>query len=198
VFHTVCLEVPVDEDIPAYGNDYGLMAHINDENEDFYSDLALYLRDVTHLQAIGVTVANISRVTAQQVVIRMTFAQPQVEVSSSNGRAAKPGARTVLRALRQTYTACLVHKLTRIRISCWKPIPLNYSVVLRADYCVAHSHIGTESIANFCGIKVPELSHEPRQHSNQSSLGLAKWFSIWHLIVKCTLHYKTGRQNSWP
>jgi hypothetical protein len=90
VFQALCLDVPENDDIPAYGNDYGIMARINDENEDFYSDLAAYLRDVTHLQAVGVTVANISRVTAHQVVVRLGFSLPGVEVKSSGGRVAEP------------------------------------------------------------------------------------------------------------
>jgi hypothetical protein len=100
VFQALCLDVPEDDDIPSYGNDYGIMARINDENEDFYSDLAVYLRDVTHLQAVGVTVANMSRVTAHQVVVRLGFSLPGVEVKSSGGRIAEPVKNRLMKMMR--------------------------------------------------------------------------------------------------
>jgi hypothetical protein len=100
LFQTLSLDVPEDAEIPAFGNSYGLMSRINDENEDFYSDLAIYLRDVTHLQALGVTVANTSRVTAQQVVVRLGFEQPEVEVKSSGERAAEPVREHLMKMLR--------------------------------------------------------------------------------------------------
>ena len=100
VFQTLCLEVPEDAEIPGYGNDYGLIARINDENEDFYSDLAVYLRDVTHLQALGVTVTNTSRVTAQQVVVRLGFEQSEVEVKTSGERAAEPVRERLMKMMR--------------------------------------------------------------------------------------------------
>ena len=100
VFQTLCLEVPEDAEIPGYGNNYGLIARINDENENFYSDLAVYLRDVTHLQALGVTVANTSRVTAQQVVVRLAFEQPELEVKSSGERAAEPVRERLMKMMR--------------------------------------------------------------------------------------------------
>jgi hypothetical protein len=100
VFQTLCLEVPEDAEIPGYGNNYGVIARINDENEDFYFDLAVYLRDVTHLRALGVTVANTSRVTAQQVVVRLGFDQPELEVKSSGERAAEPVRERILKMMR--------------------------------------------------------------------------------------------------
>ncbi|HMH14338.1 MAG TPA: ATP-binding protein [Edaphobacter sp.] len=100
VFRMLCLDVPEDAEIPGYGNNYGLVVRINDENEDFYSDLAVYLRDVAHMQALGVTVANTSRVNAQQVVVRLGFEQPDVEVKSSGGRAAEPVKERLMKMMR--------------------------------------------------------------------------------------------------
>jgi len=88
-FATVCLDVPEDAQIPAFGQNYGLMAKIGYENEDFYSDLAAYLRDSVYLQPLGVSVANVSTVTAQQVVVRLEFAEDDIEIMSAGGRPAE-------------------------------------------------------------------------------------------------------------
>lgn len=99
-FATVCLEVPENAQIPAYGQNYGLMAKIGHENEDFYSDLAAYLRDSVHLQPLGVSVANVSTVTAQQVVVRLEFAEGDIEVMSAGSRPAEAVKDRMLKMMR--------------------------------------------------------------------------------------------------
>ena len=100
IFATVCVDVPQDEQIPAYGQNYGLMAKIGHENEDYYSDLAVYLRDSVHLQPLGVSVENISTVTAQHVVVRLVFAEDNLDIFSAAGRPAEAVKERMLKMMR--------------------------------------------------------------------------------------------------
>lgn len=73
-------------DVPAYGNDeatFGLT--LRAENEGFYADPAEYMRDVLHLKPPAIAVSNESRTTAQQVVVRITFTEPDLDVLTSCG-----------------------------------------------------------------------------------------------------------------
>jgi len=87
---TQCFSIPSDRKIPRYGTNNGLGITLNNENEDYYADVALYLRDVMHLKAFAVVVANGSRTTAQQVVVRVRFAEPELEVVTSGKRRPEP------------------------------------------------------------------------------------------------------------
>jgi hypothetical protein len=86
---TRCFEVPDYREIPEYGtrNTLGISLH---ENQDFYADVALYLRDVGHLEPLAVVVANGSRTTAQQVVVRIRFGDSALEVLSPKERRPEP------------------------------------------------------------------------------------------------------------
>jgi hypothetical protein len=88
---TVAIEVPDDEELPAYGTENALgIALYGHENEDFYSDVALYLHDATHLRPFAVVVSNTSRTTAEQVIIRVRFNEPELDVLSPNERQPEP------------------------------------------------------------------------------------------------------------
>lgn len=89
-FQTRCFEVPDDKEIPEYGTDNALGISLRNENEDFYADVALYLRDVVHLEPLAVVLANGSRTTAEQVVVRIRFADPDLEVLSPGERQSEP------------------------------------------------------------------------------------------------------------
>ena len=83
---TRCFEVPDEREIPGYGTNNALGISLRDENEDFYADIALYLSDVVHLEPLAVFVTNESRTTAQQVVVRIRFVEPELEVLSPRER----------------------------------------------------------------------------------------------------------------
>jgi hypothetical protein len=87
---TRCFEVPDDEEIPEYGTNNGLGISLRNENEDFYADVALYLRDVAHLEPFAAVVTNGYRTTAQQVVVRIRFEEPGLEVLSPGERRPEP------------------------------------------------------------------------------------------------------------
>lgn len=87
---TICYDVPKRNTIPKYGVDTMYGSSLNRENSDYFRDVALYLRDVPHLQTYGIVVANESRTTAQQVVVRIRFRDPGLEVLSSRQRCPEP------------------------------------------------------------------------------------------------------------
>jgi hypothetical protein len=87
---TLCFEIPDDQDIPGYGTDNAFGISLSDKNEDFYADMAMYLRDATHLEPFAVVILNESRTTAEQVVARIRFAGPELEVFSPGERRPEP------------------------------------------------------------------------------------------------------------
>ena len=89
-FVTRSVEVPDDEEIPAYGRDNAFGISIHNDNDDFYADTAAYMHDLLHLQPVGVVVTNESRIVAQKVVARITFQDPQLEVMTSGERRPEP------------------------------------------------------------------------------------------------------------
>ena len=87
---TRCFEIPDDGEIPGYGTNNAFGISLRNENENLYADVALYLRDVAHLEPFAVVVTNGSRTTAQQVVVRIRFAEPELEVLSPRERRPEP------------------------------------------------------------------------------------------------------------
>jgi hypothetical protein len=108
----LCLDVPADEEIPGYGTSNALGFTLSNENQNFYADCALYLRDVAHLEPIGVVVENGSRTTAQQIVVRIRFAELGVDVLTPNERRPEPSKdyySSLTRALKFTHGLSVVH-----------------------------------------------------------------------------------------
>lgn len=87
---TTCYNVPKSNALPRYGTNNIIGRSMNNENENYYVDMAYYLRDVPHLQEYAVVIANESRTTAQQVIVRIRFADPDLEVFSPRERRAEP------------------------------------------------------------------------------------------------------------
>jgi hypothetical protein len=87
---TTSYSVPKSKALPGYGTNNMIGISLNNENEDYYVDAAYYLRDVPHLQEYAVVVTNESRTTAQQVVVRIRFTDPTLEVLSPRERRAEP------------------------------------------------------------------------------------------------------------
>jgi hypothetical protein len=87
---TTCYSVPKSKALPRYGTDNIMGMSMNNENENYYVDVAHYLQDVPHLQEYAVVIANDSRTTAQQVVVRIRFSDPDLEVLSPRERRAEP------------------------------------------------------------------------------------------------------------
>lgn len=90
IFNVTCYRVPKDHDISAYGLNYGLMANIRGDNEDFYSDCAKYMRDILYLRPLQVSVTNLSRVTAEHIVVRLECEQHGIQVVSASSLVRKP------------------------------------------------------------------------------------------------------------
>jgi hypothetical protein len=87
---TTCFEIPNTKTLPRYGSGSQFGININNENENYYSDTALFLRDVPHLQKYAIVVANESRTTAEQVVVRIHLIEPGVEVLAPGQQRAEP------------------------------------------------------------------------------------------------------------
>ena len=83
-------EVPDDGEMPEYGTDNVLGIAFNNENKDFYTDVARYLHEFAHLEPFGLVVINGSRTTAQKVVVRIRFVDPELDVLSPDERGPEP------------------------------------------------------------------------------------------------------------
>ncbi len=96
---TMCYRIPSRKAIPHYGVNNAIGMSLNNENENYYLDAALYLRDVPHLQAYAVVIANESRTTAQQVVVRIRFSDPELDVLSPRERRGEPNRDRFMRVM---------------------------------------------------------------------------------------------------
>jgi hypothetical protein len=82
--------IPKLKSLPGYGTSNPLGININHENEDYYADTAQYLHDVPHLQSFAAVVSNESRITAEQVVVRLRITDPDIDVFAPREERGKP------------------------------------------------------------------------------------------------------------